>query len=444
MQAPALSAPINNAGLIAFIRCCIVIGSLLLIWLTFEPFANLQNTSLTEIATGQLATTYITFGSLALLAVALCASDSLPALRSLGTPVNIAFVAWMLINIVASHLPGLSLQRFTLTASVTALAFMIPLLPSSRAQLNLCLAISAGLLLAICYLGLLLIPDYAIHSIRDAVEANLDGDWRGAFSHKNIAAPVMAILIYLGLYLIRTELTVAGILITAAAVIFMLNSGGKSSTGFCVAILLLVQIVSRVRGFAMKCAICFAPLLLMNVLAVGSAISPALAGIVATLPIDTTFTGRTGIWEFALTGFFGRPIFGYGYGAFWNNPANQTTIGSAFEWATDASHSHNGYLELALSIGFPGLMLALAALLYMPLRDYQRIQDGDQNQPLAHFLLTVWLFGIYLSTMETFLLDKQNPIWFLFVIAVAGLHYLSRFRLKPDARDDRIAAQTSA
>ncbi|WP_398470544.1 O-antigen ligase family protein [Tardiphaga sp.] len=423
------SLPVQ-ASVTEALRCALVIGALLLIWLTFEPFANLRNQELTEIVSGTLALTYLTFGALALLAVSLCASDSMPALRSLGTRVNVAFICWMGLNILASHLPGLSLQRFMLTASVTALAFMMPLLPASRAQLNLCLAIAAGLLLAICYLGILLIPDYAIHSSRDAVEANLNGDWRGAFSHKNIAAPVMAILLYLGLYLIRTELTITGWLIATAAALFLLNSGGKSSSGFCIGILLLVQVVVRLRSFWAKCVLCFIPVLLMNVLTVGSAASPAIAGLIATLPIDTSFTGRTGIWEFALTGFAARPILGYGYGAFWQNPANQTSIGSAFEWAQDASHSHNGYLELALTIGLPGLLLALAVLLYVPLRNFHRIQHSAQDQPLAHFFLTVWLFGVYLSTMETFLLDKQNPIWFLFVIAVAGLHYLSRFRLR--------------
>lgn len=423
----------TQVGVGELLRCALVIGSLLLIWLTFEPFANLRNIELTEIATGTLALTYLTFGALALLAVLLCAADSMPALRSLSTRSNIAFMAWMGLNIVASHLPGLSLQRFMLTASVTALAFMVPLLPSSRAQLNLCLAAAAGLLLALCYLGVLLIPDYAIHSARDAVEPGLAGDWRGAFSHKNIAAPVMAILLYLGLYLIRTELTISGWLIATAAALFLLNSGGKSSSGFCIGILLLVQIVVRLRSFWAKCALCFIPVLLMNVLTVGSAASPAIAGLVASLPIDTTFTGRTGIWEFALTGFAARPILGYGYGAFWNNPANQTSIGSAFEWAQDASHSHNGYLELALTIGLPGLLLAFAVMLYVPLRNFHRIQHSAQDKPLAQFFLTVWLFGVYLSTMETFLLDKQNPIWFMFMIAVAGLHYLSRFPLRRSA-----------
>jgi hypothetical protein len=31
--------------------------------------------------------------------------------------------------------------------------------------------------------------------------------------------------------------------------------------------------------------------------------------------------------------------------------------------------------------------------------------------------------------MESFLLDRADPIWFTFLISVVGLHYIARFRL---------------
>lgn len=429
-----VSTTLSDLGALVLVRNLLVIGSLLLIWLTFEPFFDLQDTELRSLATGTLALTYLSFGALGALAVMLCFSDSRPALLSLCTPINIVFICWMLFNIALSHQPGASMQRFILTASVTALAFMVPLLPASRAQLDICLAIAAGTLLALSYLGLLLVPDLATHTARDAVEPQLAGDWRGTFAHKNIAAPAMAMLIYLGIYLTKTRLFISGIVITAAAGLFLLNSGGKSATALCLLILFLVQIVSRARSYWLKFTICFVPVILMNALTVGSVVSDTIASFISSLPIDVTFTGRTGIWEFAFTGFSDRPFIGYGYAAFWDYPANRTAAEVGSEWAFDASHSHNSYLELALTIGLPGFALALLIFMLIPLRNYHAIQAGGQNTPLAKFFLTIWLFGVYLSTMETFLLDRQNPTWFLFAIAVAGLHYLSRFRMKPDER----------
>jgi O-antigen ligase len=45
-------------------------------------------------------------------------------------------------------------------------------------------------------------------------------------------------------------------------------------------------------------------------------------------------------------------------------------------------------------------------------------------------LLQVWLFGAYLSSLESFFFDRTDPLWFTFLVAVFGLHYLARFRVR--------------
>jgi hypothetical protein len=34
-----------------------------------------------------------------------------------------------------------------------------------------------------------------------------------------------------------------------------------------------------------------------------------------------------------------------------------------------------------------------------------------------------------LSSMESFFLDRADPLWFMFLLGVFGLHYLARFRV---------------
>ena len=63
-----------------------------------------------------------------------------------------------------------------------------------------------------------------------------------------------------------------------------------------------------------------------------------------------------------------------------------------------------------------------------PLRNFHRADMGGNNGPLTMALLQIWLFGIYLSSMESFYLDRADPLWFTFLLAVFGLHYLARFR----------------
>jgi len=412
-------------------RCLTVIAALLLVWLTLEPFPDLQDPGLVTISSGNLVPTYSAFGALALLAVLLSAASASPALLSLCTPLNIAFGCWMLINTAFSAQPGLSLQRLALTASAMLLAVMVPLLPSSRSHLNLCLGAAAGILLTLCYLGLLLVPHLSIHTARDIAEPLLAGDWRGSFGHKNIAAPTMAIIVLLGIYLARTSSMLAGALIVALAGTFLFFSEGKSALTLLVVVLLLAHIVSRANQLWTKCLLCFGPVLLINIVAVGSVVSATLADVMKLLPFDATFTGRADIWQFALEAISLNPIKGYGYAVFWENPSNQTAIDGQIRWALDAAHSHNGYLELALTTGLPGLALFLLIFVVGPLRDFHVVQRSRQDPALGGFFLSVWLFGIYLSSMETFLLDRQNPTWFVFMVAVAGLRFMSLFRVKP-------------
>ncbi len=147
------------------------------------------------------------------------------------------------------------------------------------------------------------------------------------------------------------------------------------------------------------------------------------------MPLDSSFTGRTDIWTFALQSLHGRLATGYGFASFWGSGAIQN-LPEGKEWAAFASHSHNGYLDTTLGMGLPGLLLLMAAIVVKPLRDFQGTDEGGNNGPLAMVFLRIWLFGLYLSSMESFFLDRADPLWFTFLVAMFGLHYLARFRAR--------------
>ena len=81
-------------------------------------------------------------------------------------------------------------------------------------------------------------------------------------------------------------------------------------------------------------------------------------------------------------------------------------------------------------MGLPGVALLIAALVIAPLRNFHAADEGGNNGPLAMALVRIWLFGLYLSSMESFFLDRADPLWFTFLLAVFGLHYLARFRVR--------------
>src|SRR5260370_14496417 len=119
---------------------------------------------------------------------------------------------WMCINTIFSHDFGISSQRLILSCSVIALAASLLLLPDSQAALDLWLSAAELIFLALCYLGVMLAPSLSIHTARDTIEPQLDGDWRGPFGHKNVAAPIMAMLVFVGLYLASSRHVVACVL----------------------------------------------------------------------------------------------------------------------------------------------------------------------------------------------------------------------------------------
>jgi O-antigen ligase len=100
------------------------------------------------------------------------------------------------------------------------------------------------------------------------------------------------------------------------------------------------------------------------------------------------------------------------------------------EWAATAAHSHNGYLDTTLTMGLPGLALLIAVLVVAPLLNFQTADREGNDGPLAMVMFRIWLFGIYLSSLESFYFDRDDPIWFTFLIAVFSLHYMARFRTR--------------
>ncbi|QIP06041.1 O-antigen ligase family protein [Bradyrhizobium symbiodeficiens] len=417
-------------------RCLVAVAALLLVLVTLDPFPDLRNPDVTAVVGGRMALTYVAWGLLAAVAVLLVATTDAPALRTLVTPLHLCLVGWLVINIALSESRGVSIQRFVLAASITSLAVLLPLLPPTQRSFNWCLGGAALVLLALCYLGVFLAPHYSIHTALDIGEPQLAGDWRGSFGHKNIASPVMTILVYVGIYLTAVGSFVMGPAIAALAGIFLIFTGGKTSSVLCLAVYALASLVYVTPSLWLKRIICFVPLIVMNLLTVGSVLSPALGAMTRLLPLDPTFTGRSAIWEFALAAVAEKPIIGHGYAAFWDNvTARQTAQGA--EWATSAAHSHNSYLDLAVTIGLPGLLLVILVFVLAPLGNFQSAQTHSRSGALGKLFLTIWLFGLYYGATETFLLERQNPIWFMFALAVAGLHFLARFQCVEQMEPER-------
>ena len=426
-EAYALLGVVRRQQVMHVLRAAVFIGSLLIAWISLRPFVALSESDLPDATSGGDALTYAVFGGLALLTGLLTISQNRRGLSTFLSPGFLIFAGWILVSVVLSTDPSVSAKRLTLTASAAAVASMLFFLPRSQSEMARWFSVAVLGLLATCYLGVAFVPNLSIHLATDLQEPLLAGDWRGAFEHKNVAAPVMVMMLFLGIYITRSGFHIAGLASIALSAVFLINTGGKSAIVLCIAVLVLSSLTEIVKSFWLRATMLLVPLLVLNMLSVGTVMSDHLAAIADALPLDASFTGRTEIWIFALQSLRQHLLLGYGFSAFWGVGATRTTL-PGMEWAATVAHSHNGYLDTALSLGLPGLALLIAVLVIAPLRDFHLAQRGGNNGPLAMALMRIWMFGIYLASFESFYLDRANPLWFSFLIAVFGLHYLARFR----------------
>jgi O-antigen ligase len=425
----AVVGDLQRRQVMDLLRGGVFISVFLVVWVSLRPFIDLGNAALKDVSTGNETPTYVLFGIFTVVTIALAMRDNVPGLLTLLSPGYMLLGGWIVLSVVLSLDPSTSIRRFALTICVIAVASTLMLLPKSQGELARWLSIAALALLAICYLGVMLAPNFSIHLATDTQEPHLAGDWRGSFGHKNVAAAMMAMLLFVGIYIARVGPRLAGIAIIALAAFFLFKAEGKSSTALFFAVLLLTSLAATVRALWLRGVILIGPLVIMNVFSVGTVMNAGLAAVVQALPIDATFTGRVDIWTFAVQALQARLLTGYGFSAFWGGGSIQN-LPQGMEWAEFASHSHNGYLDTALTMGLPGLALLIVALVFKPLRDFHVADRNGNGGPLAMLLFQLWLFTLYLSTMESFFLDRVDPMWFTFLVAIFGLHYLARFRVQ--------------
>lgn len=412
-------------------RAVVFVGALALVWITLQPFADLGAEDALDLSSGRDGLTYLAFALCAGACLCLTLSTDRRALIRLVNPAFVALAAWTALSSLASQDVATSLKRLAICVFVVIVAATLPLLPRGRRDLAYLLGVAAGLLLALSYLGVIFAPHYAVHQATDLVEPELAGDWRGVFGHKNLASAVFVFVAFMGIYVARVGNRLAGVLIAGLSLLFVVFANGKSANLLWPPTLAVGLFVGAYgTGWLWRIA-AMAPFVALNALGVGSVMFAPLASLVAKLPVDPTFTGRTDIWRYALDKLAAHPVLGYGFDAFWNTAAVRYGTDNEAAWVAGAAHAHNCFVDVAMSMGAPGVVLVLAAFVVQPLADIRSALRNGADPALVMLFTQIWLFALYVSSLESFLFDRSDPIWFTFLFAVFGLRYIAGLRASP-------------
>lgn len=404
---------------------------LFVLMLSLQPFAGAPEQTAPGESTGNIVNQVGWFGLGLVFLAAMLGLTQRDVLARLGFGRWAAVFGIAALSIVQSLDPTASARGLLLTAIVMIVVAGVLVLPRDErnfavAAVNACLA-----LLALIYAMLVLAPHLVLHSAEGAEGVHV-GDWRGHLSHKNFAAPVFSIAAMIGIYGWRSGLRWRGAIVVALSVLFVLNSGSKTTMGFlplAVGVVALARITGR-PGLAIAAHLVLVALI--AALTIGSVMSPALNALLKAMISDPTFTGRDEIWKFALQRIAEKPWFGYGYASFW-----QTPVVTGFEENYEASwdirgigSGHNSYIDAAVSFGIPGALLMIFLLMGLPLVDYLRACRVTANRRLADLFIMIVIFLTYVGMLESFLLNRADPLWVLFALAITGISLAGRMRTK--------------
>ena len=356
----------------------------------------------------------------ALIGIAAVQRFGLGALRALPVSMGL-LLGWCLASAWWTPQTDIVLRRAGLeVVLVLSLLLSVETISAARA-----FAVWRWLLAVVLLVNFLSIPllPAARHGLNE-IDPALVGNWRGLYGHKNIAGAVSAITAILFLFSKTGWRNWIGIAIAAAACVFLAMTHSRSSAGFLV-IALAAGLLYRIGWRdGLSRAILLAAMALVVVALAAFALLDA-GRIAQALEDPAEFSGRAAIWAAEFRYIADHPLLGAGFGTFTDTHAQSALhndVNSA--WVEAVSHGHNGYLQILITIGGIGFLLAILALLVAPARRFWTLDlKDDAFKPM---LFALFVFAILHNFMESDFLESDGVVWSSLLLVIAALNLTAR------------------
>lgn len=244
------------------------------------------------------------------------------------------------------------------------------------------------------------------------------GSWRGAMSRKNTLGLISGLTFIFAFFCMKFRFmgprtALFGMFLSLLLLLLSNNAGAL--IGAIISVGLLTYLLLFVRGTPTRR---FVALLFGVLFAIVAAVLADVAGsyVLALFGRSSDLTGRDDVWRFVLTMISYKPLWGYGHSV-WTNPDFQQMVFQALRW--QAPNAHNGWLDIWLQLGIPGL--AIFALIWI--RAVLNISYlSIKGRTEAYMLFTtVFLFFSIRSYSETIAVDPAFSVIFWIAIFSAGL-----------------------
>jgi exopolysaccharide production protein ExoQ len=345
------------------------------------------------------------------------------------SPGLIILTTFLCVSLLWSDAYSTSAKGIFLLLRASAFSLYFATRFSLRQQFRL-LAWCLGISIIGSFLLAAVLPNYAIMGsdpglAGDGTQESIHaGSWKGVFGHKNVLSRYMvlsAIIFLLSLiYTRRYKLVMwAGL---ASSIVLVALSTSRTGLAVLASLVFLIPLYSRLKFKSIASSIF--PILL--VLIGGSTVIFLVSNtemLLGALGRDVTLTGRTELWTASWEQAMQRPILGYGYGSFWKTILAYE-VWTKVGWATP--HSHNGYIDTLIDLGFVGLFLAIANSVVVAFYSLKFLKRGKMLEGIWILLFLTFLL-FYNFTESSFF--RQTFLWLVYssmTLSAASAHLVSQ------------------
>ncbi len=321
----------------------------------------------------------------------------------------IIYLAFAGTSVLWAFSPGLSFIRFVQQVMILT-SIVLPAMLAARTA-----DIMRGVFLCFA-LGSILNVFFVLNNPASIVKL-VDG-YPGYFGGKNYMGEFAAVSFLLSLHeVLYPGLRRAfGIIIVIIATVLLFVANSKTALG-------LALIVPCLAGLTLMTArsMRISPAILLLSIPVCYAVLSSVSGLNMNrvsywLFGDSTFTGRTTIWDFANYEIARKPLLGWGYQSFWLVGPGAPSVVEAPGWVKTMPNAHNGYVDTKLEMGYVGLAL-LVSFIFATLHAIGRVAAGAFGR--AWLLLSLAIYIILYNFLESLWMRGFEFLWVVFAIVAA-------------------------
>lgn len=334
-------------------------------------------------------------------------------LKLIGLPLGFILL-WCGITVFWAPDFGISFRRFVFLLVVTWIAFALTYKLGAETTLRILAYLLVGLV-TISVLSGPIIPGAQHQPGQGAAE--LIGNWKGIFTHKNQAGFMGAVTILLSIFYWQKNRQALWALGIAGGLVLLLMSQSKTALGLLLPSMLLgglaVYLQQCTKNMIGAVGVVVAGVLCLGIiwLAFGDWLLTYLAD-------PTAFTGRVAIWETLCLVIQDNPWFGVGFGSLYHAGASTPLLNYANDWIMLVAHGHNGILDIWASIGLLGLLLSVYGLIIAPLFKVSQIRNREYKFVFWSFMI----FTFAQNFLESSLLVPNSGRWIVLLIFIASIH----------------------